>query len=788
MSDVESVEKVDSEDDSLAQPSGKETIKVFGRIRPPHRKKERRLGPGDVEVDTTSLDGEKQVVRIKIDKREEDGAVNNTREIFPFEFDAILEEQTTQQQVFENVAEPLCRSVLNGYNATIFAYGQTGSGKTFTMTGGAERYEDRGIIPRAIQFLLTEARKLETQGIAVTFDLQYLEIYNNAGYDLLNRKTNVLAKLPKVTVRETTGGGIELQNLCRRRVLSEEEALNVLFEGDMQRAIAATPANDTSSRSHCIFTIRVSTRNRTSAAVRHAKLHLVDLAGSERVGKTGVQGNILNQACHINLSLHFLEQVIVTLHEKAKGSSQQYVPYRNSLLTTVLKDSLGGNSMTSMVATLSFDKKHLDESVSTCRFAQRVARITNSAILNESLDPEIIIERLKSQNAALREELSVLRGERSLDAPLGVGAVSEVQKAVQKLMRADPTNCSWLLPQDFSGSVGDLRQHSATLSEYENAQQHLGISISDPRVAWASLLFFKQESKSMPQNDGQSVSSSRGRVPGDQADTEEQHTWNPSISPSKGFRSSENVAANASAATAEQPNQIIEQVAANTGDDALCRRNALFAKFKQTSIRKPLIEKLTHNLKEMFMNAKAIAGQVNGLQAKISALQAHLRQLMEKRALLLDEEASSMDVAEFDRVELEIKKHQRQLRGARDMYTENFDKLKRLRTEILHKQHMLKKARQQLVRDFDIWYSQQQQRPPSTHCAAQPQSTYFAALRAAVPQEAASRSRNVLPQQHPFPGTPSAYHHAQAQQQMYYTPYQLAQMQPAPVPGQSLSG
>ncbi|CAH7208769.1 Kif6 [Phodopus roborovskii] len=217
--------------------------------------------------------------------------------------------------------------VLAGYNGTIFAYGQTGSGKTFTITGGAERYSDRGIIPRTLSYIFEQLHK--------------------------------------------------------------------------------TPMNQASTRSHCIFTVHLTNKEPGSATVRHAKLHLVDLAGSERVAKTGVGGLLLTEAKYINLSLHYLEQVIIALSEKHRT----HIPYRNSMMTSVLRDSLGGNCMTTMIATLSLEKRNIDESISTCRFAQRVALIKNEAVLNEEIDPRLMIIRLQKEITDLKTELAMATGE-----------------------------------------------------------------------------------------------------------------------------------------------------------------------------------------------------------------------------------------------------------------------------------------------------------------------------------------------------------------------------------------
>merc|ERR1711879_217693 len=155
-------------------------------------------------------------------------------------------------------------------------------------------------------------------------------------------------------LREKEDGSVHFENLASIPVATEEEALNHLFVGDTNRIICETPNNDASSRSHCIFTLTIEARETGGDRLRKARLNLVDLAGSERVHKSEVSGNVLKEAQYINLSLHFLETVIVALHEKAQGR-RTHVPYRNSIITSFLKDSLGGNCRTAMVATLSMD-------------------------------------------------------------------------------------------------------------------------------------------------------------------------------------------------------------------------------------------------------------------------------------------------------------------------------------------------------------------------------------------------------------------------------------------------
>ncbi|XP_008397872.1 kinesin-like protein KIF6 [Poecilia reticulata] len=377
----------------------KQTIQIFGRIKPTNK-----------TAAVYSVNHEEETgasLEFLVPRDLADGIVNHKRENYKFRFRKVFEQHIKQDVIFEEIAKPVAESVLAGYNGTIFAYGQTGSGKTFTITGGAERYLDRGIIPRTLSYLYE--RFNQEGSMMYTMHISYLEIYNEVGYDLLDSRYEAsrLEDLPKVMILEDTEQNIHLKNLSVRQSGNEEEALNLLFLGDTNRMIAETPMNQASTRSHCVFTIHLCRREPGSATLRRSKLHLVDLAGSDRVSKTGLDGQLLTEAKYINLSLHYLEQVIIALSEK----NRSHIPYRNSMLTSVLRDSLGGNCMTTMIATMAVDKRNLDESMSTCRFAQRVALIKNEAILNEELDPALLIARLRREIQFLNEELAVVTGE-----------------------------------------------------------------------------------------------------------------------------------------------------------------------------------------------------------------------------------------------------------------------------------------------------------------------------------------------------------------------------------------
>ncbi|XP_072028607.1 uncharacterized protein [Amphiura filiformis] len=379
--------------------------------------------------------------------------------IHDFEFTSVFGPTATQQQVFDVVASNIIKGFLGGYNGTIFAYGQTGSGKTYTIEGAAHRYEDRGLASRALSvvYKLLESSSYEHASIHVS----YLEIYQEVGYDLLNPTTrpgNVVAHLPKVTVIDGPHNSCIIRNLSTHLAADERVAQSLLLQGQSNRKVAETPSNQRSSRSHAIFSIYLTARDKDSDAITRSKLHLVDLAGSERVAKTKIKGKRLGEAKFINLSLHHLESVIISLQKgssdigvRARGNrtrsgrqrsrsagpirnkmrigsatsmrslpyarstsltdliQPRHIPYRNSLLTMVLKDSLGGNCLTAMIATLSIEDVNIGESLSTCRFAMRVVCIENHASRNESLDDKTVIKRLRKQVTELESEVARLK-------------------------------------------------------------------------------------------------------------------------------------------------------------------------------------------------------------------------------------------------------------------------------------------------------------------------------------------------------------------------------------------
>ncbi|KFP84828.1 Kinesin-like KIF6, partial [Acanthisitta chloris] len=398
-------------------------------------------------------------LKITVPRDLANGLINNKRKSYKFKFQKIFDQEAKQEVVFDSIAKPVAERVLAGYNGTIFAYGQTGSGKTFTITGGAEYYSDRGIIPRTLSYIFDQLQKDSSK--VYTTHVSYLEIYNECDFSKKDPETNGVIR--KVTVLEDSDRSIHLKNLSLWQANNEEEALNLLFLGDTNRMVAETPMNQASSRSHCIFTIHISSKEPGSATIRHSKMHLVDLAGSERVAKTGLGGHLLTEAKYINLSLHYLEQVIIALAEK----NRSHIPYRNSMMTSVLRDSLGGNCMTTMIATLAMDKRNIDESISTCRFAQRVALIKNEAVLNEETDPRLVIAQLKKEIQDLKDELALVTGRQ------------RTELSQEELLRLDKLIETFLKDNDPDSTLdvgADMRKIKYCFSYMKQLMNHSKIS------------------------------------------------------------------------------------------------------------------------------------------------------------------------------------------------------------------------------------------------------------------------------------------------------------------------
>uniref|UniRef100_A0A8C8Y7M8 Kinesin family member 13A n=1 Tax=Panthera leo TaxID=9689 RepID=A0A8C8Y7M8_PANLE len=332
-----------------------------------------------------------------------------------------------QEVVFKCLGEGILEKAFQGYNACIFAYGQTGSGKSFSMMGSAEQL---GLIPRLCCALFKRISLEQNESQTFKVEVSYMEIYNEKVRDLLDPKGN----RQSLKVREHKVLGPYVDGLSQLAVTSFEDIESLMSEGNKSRTVAATNMNEESSRSHAVFNIIITQTlydlQSGNSGEKVSKVSLVDLAGSERVSKTGAAGERLKEGSNINKSLTTLGLVISSLADQAAGKGKnKFVPYRDSVLTWLLKDNLGGNSQTSMIATISPAADNYEETLSTLRYADRAKRIVNHAIVNEDPNAKVIRE-LREEVEKLKEQLSQAE---AMKAPELKEKLEESEKLIKEL-------------------------------------------------------------------------------------------------------------------------------------------------------------------------------------------------------------------------------------------------------------------------------------------------------------------------------------------------------------------
>ena len=391
--------------------SSSENIRCIVRCRPLN---EKETGLGSKCI-TISSDSKVVFVENKNDK------LANGK----YAMDHVFNENVTQEEVFQEIGEPILKSFISGYNCTIFCYGQTGAGKTHTMMGPLdqlfeENSSSQGLIPRIIHYLFNEETKVKniitggnldkSKDIKMNIKFCVMELYQESIIDLLKTennsnttgKNNNNDKANELKIKEDPKKGMYVQGITEVEIKTAKEAKNLILMGLKSRHVAATEMNAESSRSHLLFSIYLSTsyiNSRGGKIEKMSRLHLIDLAGSERQKKTKARGERIKEACMINKSLSTLGNVINALVENYEGKNK-YIPFRDSKLTYFLKDSLGGNSKTTIVANISTSLIQMNETISTLKFVQRAKMIKNSATLNMSVQENI---------EALQEEIKKLK-------------------------------------------------------------------------------------------------------------------------------------------------------------------------------------------------------------------------------------------------------------------------------------------------------------------------------------------------------------------------------------------
>uniref|UniRef100_A0A803K2I0 Kinesin-like protein n=1 Tax=Xenopus tropicalis TaxID=8364 RepID=A0A803K2I0_XENTR len=369
----------------MSKSKSSESVRVVVRCRPMNSKE---LAAGYERV--VDVDVKLGQVAVKVHK----GAANELPKTFTF--DAVYDSNSKQVELYDETFRPLVDSVLLGFNGTIFAYGQTGTGKTYTMEGVRIDPEKRGVIPNSFEHIFTHISRSQNQQYLVR--ASYLEIYQEEIRDLLSKDQS-----KRLELKERPDTGVYVKDLSSFVTKSVKEIEHVMNVGNQNRSVGATNMNEHSSRSHAIFMITIECSQIGLDGENHirvGKLNLVDLAGSERQTKTGAQGERLKEATKINLSLSALGNVISALVD---GRST-HIPYRDSKLTRLLQDSLGGNAKTVMVANIGPASYNVEETLTTLRYSNRAKNIKNKPRVNE--DPkDALLREFQEEIARLKAQL-----------------------------------------------------------------------------------------------------------------------------------------------------------------------------------------------------------------------------------------------------------------------------------------------------------------------------------------------------------------------------------------------
>lgn len=393
-----------------------------------------------------------------------------------FTFDHVACETITQEMLFKVAGLPMVENCMSGYNSCMFAYGQTGSGKTHTMLGDIDELDrrpsaNRGMTPRIFEYLFARIKADEEshrhEQLKYVCKCSFLEIYNEQITDLLEPSSTNLQ------LREDVGKGVYVENLTEIEVRNVHDVVQLLLLGAANRRVAATNMNRESSRSHSVFTCVIESQweKDSMTNIRYGRLNLVDLAGSERQKSSGAEGDRLKEAANINKSLSTLGLVIMILVDVAHGK-QRHIPYRDSRLTFLLQDSLGGNSKTTIIANISSSICSANETLSTLKFAQRAKFIQNNAIINEDASGDVMA--LNRQIQQLKEELNFFKRQnvsRSLSFRSTIftetksGTNNEGSITVVPGNNLEPPECSDLLHS--SRALGSPRISSKKLKSLE---------------------------------------------------------------------------------------------------------------------------------------------------------------------------------------------------------------------------------------------------------------------------------------------------------------------------------
>ncbi|NWV08672.1 KIF9 protein, partial [Ptilonorhynchus violaceus] len=694
-------------------------VRAFVRVKP----------TAQFAQDMIKFGSDNKSIDIHIPKRAKGGVVNNTQTDWSFKLDGLLHD-SSQELVYNTVAKDLVSKSLQGYNGTIMCYGQTGAGKTYTMTGATSEYKHRGIIPRAIQQIFKAAA--EFLNVLVTVRISYLEIYNEALFDLLAPGPARGSRDTPLAIRDGPRG-VYVKGLSVHHVSHEEEALNLLFEArKTQVVIAEHSLNKNSSRSHCIFTMYIECRSRDYKNLKclRSKITLIDLAGSERLSKTGSEGQVRVEASYINKSLSFLEQLVIALADPKR----EHIPFRQSKLTHVLKDSLGGNCYTVLVTNICGEAVHVDETLSSLRFATRMNWVTAEPVPNERIYHEVSVKALEEEIRLLRRELIMqdCLANRSVVTygPLTAAQRADIRSQVQKYLRGvieeiDIVNVRQIQEVFRQFKVAVSQQEEEAESRLRSKRRprdgddlaaelvpSTGIGIPE----WDEDLEQEEDEESLETRSPPTSPIPRGKKEAKKGD--ERPLKDRLRSPPPGTGLADSSASKSPTKDLDEEEEENDEDSTDSDEDSSGSspeedsqqtsspppKAEAFEMFKRQAGRE--IHRIFRENKSILLARKrrsnSVARRVNLTKERIEAIKATLEAEEEKRrhgGEYRDEKGERI----IDEKELSFLVGLKELK---EQYRVNFAELQELRAEIQYCQRLVDKCRKRLLSEFEIWYNE----------------------------------------------------------------------------------
>ncbi|KAK2859641.1 hypothetical protein Q5P01_004261 [Channa striata] len=643
------------------------------------------------------------------DSRRLQNSKNGLLSPLSFQMEGVLQD-VSQEEVYSRVCQQVVQGALDGYNGTVMCFGQTGAGKTYTMTGSTGLYKQRGIIPRALQEVFQEVEKRTEYSFSV--HLSYLEIYNETMVDLLSSVQGSSQQFSRgMVVMEEPGRGVFIRGLSLHPVHREEDALNLLFEGEMNRIIGSHAMNRNSSRSHCIFSVHIESRSRTMSDAKYvtSKLNLVDLAGSERLGKTGSEGQILKEATYINKSLSFLEQAILALAD----SRREHVPFRQTKLTHALKDSLGGNCNTVFVANIYGEASQIEETISTLRFASRMKCVRTDPAVNEHVDPALQIKKLQKEVQMLKEELSIcntlMKRPTTTYEPLSEAQLAEINNQVERYIDGSLKEIS----------ITSIGQVNAVFAQFKVAVQEQKQKVMAQLCQTYNLVEKDQSAKTSTNKEWDARGSNEDVETSAQSQKQEQHT---NLTKEKPMKSREKSSQNKrqgegtpisrkqmESASKSKPNSVQipekQQVtqaepdteSADTQESQQPGSEPFYPEHVFPPPKADAFEdfklgqgsKINGILKEN----KGLAEEVNTIKRKIDCTVATIQQhtnIQETQGPFVEGEPDATLIL--------------QLRDLKALYRHRLEALHSIKAEVNYCQHLVDQCRVRLLSEFETWY------------------------------------------------------------------------------------